>query len=248
TKYALKYAKKIITVSENTKKDLIKFYGGDENKIKVVHHGVELKFPISNSQFSNKFQFPISKFKIQDSKSPYLLCLGRIELKKNISGILKAFDIFKEKYKLPHKLILMGPLGYDYNRISKLKKLISKIKFCRNIIVYDYISETEKWKFLKNASIFLFPSLYEGFGLPILEAQAVGVPVITSDISSMPEVAGSGAILVDPRNTEEIAESIYKLIENREFRQQIINRGFENVKRFSWEKCARKTLRILVEN
>jgi len=225
TKSALKRARRIITISENTKDDLLKLYGGDAGKIEAVLHGVSK---------------PEVKIKMKNINEPYLLYLGRIETKKNIRGILEAYEILKEKYKLPHKLILAGAPGYGYGNLKfKIKNL--KLK----IIELGYVSEDEKWQLLLNADIFLFPSFYEGFGLPVLEAQAAGAPVITSDNSCLPEVAGEGALLVNPQNPAQIAKAAIAIIDDKVLRDRLIQLGYENVKRFSWEKCARETLNIL---
>jgi len=108
-----------------------------------------------------------------------------------------------------------------------------------------YVSEQEKWQLLKNADLFVLPSFYEGFGMPILEAQAAGCPVITSNISSMPEVAGDGAVLIDPKNIEQIAQIMYKIISNNQFKNDLITKGYQNIKRFGWDKCASQTLKVL---
>ncbi|MBU2473074.1 glycosyltransferase, partial [Patescibacteria group bacterium] len=107
-------------------------------------------------------------------------------------------------------------------------------------------SEQEKLELLNNADMFVLPSFYEGFGMSILEAQAVGCPVITSDVSSMPEVAGQGAILVEPRNIEQITKNMYKIISDNNLRKDLIEKGNQNVKRFSWEKCAQETLKVIL--
>jgi len=219
TKYALKNARQIIAVSENTKNDLVKLYGGRPEKIEVIYHGVEI---------------PNSKFQ---TKQPYILFIGRLEAKKNIQGLIKAFNLLKKKYQIPHKLILVGPRGYGYENP----------KFRDDIIEKGYISQEEKWQLLKSADLFALPSFYEGFGIPILEAQAAGCPVITSNVSSMPEVAGQGAILIDPKNIEEIAEAMYKIISHSQLKKDLIAKGEQNVKRFSWPKCANQTLKILTE-
>ncbi|NQV00966.1 MAG: glycosyltransferase family 4 protein [Parcubacteria group bacterium] len=218
TKYALKHARKIIAVSENTKKDLIKLYGGNPDKIEVVYHGYNVRPLGSNIR-----------------TDPYILFIGRIETKKNIHGLIKAFDLLKKKYQAPHKLILVGPIP----RSDLFDAKRSDIEF------FGYVSEQKKQQLLKNAEMFILPSFYEGFGMPILEAQASGCPVITSNVSSMPEVAGQGAILIEPKNIEQIAESMYKIINDSQLKKDLIEKGYENIKKFSWQKCAQETLEIL---
>lgn len=237
-KNSVKWAKKIITVSENTKMDLMNLYKVPEKKIKVIYNGYDNNFQSnSNDQVSNKKN---TKYKIQNTK--YLLFIGRLEERKNICGIIDAYRILKEKYDIPHSLVLAGRPGFNYEAI-KLK--IANCKF--EVIELGFVGDREKFELLKNSNIFLFPSFYEGFGIPILEAQSVGVPVITSNISSMPEVADSSAVLIDPYDPKKIAEATYKLISDEKIRNEIINRGLENVKRFSWEKCAKEIKKLIIE-
>jgi len=223
TKYALKNANKIIAISENTKKDLVELYNGDPEKIKVVHHGVNTR----NQTFNKTLH-----------KDPYILYIGRLETKKNIQGIIRSFELLKKRYQVPHKLILAGLKGYGYG----------KLNFSEDIVLKNYVSEKEKWQLLGNADMFVFPTFYEGFGMPILEAQISGCPIITSNVSSMPEVAGQGAILVEPRNVEEICDRMYQVIQDQEFRKRLINEGYENVKKFSWKKCAEETFKVLIDS
>lgn len=233
TKYALKHAKKIIVPSENTKKDILRFYKpADEKKIFVIHHGM------------NKLQ--ASRLKLEDRgfDFPYFLYIGRLELKKNILGILRAFDSFKGEHKSSHKLVLVGDYGFGGDTI---KEVLSKYRYRNDIITMGFVDEDRKNNLLASADVFLYPSLYEGFGFPILEAQSFDVPVITSCISSMPEIAGQGAILVDPHNTEEIKDAMIRVLADESLRNNLIKKGAENLKRFSWQSCARQTLKIITQ-
>jgi len=243
-KKSCQWARKVIAVSENTKRDLMKLYKVPKEKIKVIYEGINpeisnIQYPISNKISNSKFQN--TKYEILDTK--YFLFVGRLEERKNIRGIIEAFGVLKEKYNLPHKLVLAGKFGYGEESI---KHKVSSSKFKEEIILTGYVSDEEKWEFLKNTDVFLFPSFYEGFGLPILEAQSAGVPVVTSNISSMSEVAGEGAVLVDPKDTNAIAEAVYKLISDESYKNDIIEKGLENVKRFSWEKCAESVAQMLM--
>lgn len=133
----------------------------------------------------------------------------------------------------------------EHKIISKIKSQISNLKNKEDIIDLGYVEDEEKFELLKKADVFLFPTLYEGFGLPVLEAQSVGTPVVTSNTSSLPEIAGSGALLVDPLSSESIAEAAYRLISDKVLRNDIINRGLGNVKKFGWDKCATEIDKIL---
>lgn len=231
TQYALKKATNIIAVSENTKQDLVKLYSGDPNKISVVYHGIN--------------QVPAIKYQVSGVKNDNcILYIGRLELKKNILGIIEAYNRLRTPQPaLKNKLVLAGSKGFGF---EKIKKAINASPFKQDIILKEYISEEKKSDLLKNAAIFLYPSFYEGFGMPVLEAQSAGAPVITSDVSSLPEVAGKGAVFVNPDNIWEIAQAISKILSGKNLQNNLIKSGFENVKRFSWEKCARETLKVLI--
>lgn len=228
TKNALKRANKIIAVSENTKKDLINLYQANPNKIFVVHHGFK---SINLSQQRNR------------QTEPYILYLGRLDLKKNIHGLIKAFELLKEKYQVPHKLVLAGPPGFGYQQI---KFAIDNSKARKEIIEKGYVSENEKQSLLSQAEVFVLISFYEGFGMPILEAQAAGCPVLAANTSAIPEVVGQGGLLVNPESIEQIAKNMYKIINNQMFKQKLIKQGRDNLTRFSWERCAQQSLSILL--
>lgn len=235
--WSCKVASTVICVSENTKKDVVKLYRVAEEKIRVIAEGYNQKFQSPNSKNQTK-----SKIQITNSR-PYVLFIGRLEERKNIVRIIEAFEILKEKYSIPHDLVLVGKPGYGYPRI---KIQMTNSKFQNDIQEKGYVTEEEKWTLLKNASVFLFPTLYEGFGIPVLEAQSVGVPVVTSNTSSLPEVAGDGAVFVDPLRTESIAEGVQRLLSDEGFRSGIIEKATQNVGRYSWVRCAENIGKTLV--
>ena len=234
-----KWAKKIIAVSNNTKKDLMRLYKVPEEKIEVIYEGVSPKarlFP-SSSTALGIFQ--------SQALTKYLLFIGRLEERKNISGVVEAFETLKKKFNVPHRLILVGKFGFGGEAI---KSRIDSSEYKSDIILTGYVSDEDKFYLMANAEAFLFPTFYEGFGLPILEAQNFGVPVVTSNISSMPEVADGSAVLVDPKRPDEIAGAVYKLISDESHKNDIIKKGYENVKRFSWEKCSKKIAELIRTN
>jgi glycosyltransferase involved in cell wall biosynthesis len=233
-RFSVRVADRVIAVSENTKRDLIRLYAVPEKKIQVIYEG--FAGPHSKNQDSRiKIQESSPRFQIPDSK--FFLFIGRLETRKNIVRMIEAFEIFKAKTGLPHWLVLAGKPGYGYEAIrSKLQATSYK----QDIHELGYVSEEEKWELLKDAEVFMFPSLYEGFGLPVIEAQSVGVPVITADISSLPEVAGEGAVLVNPLDSGEIAAAMKTLVTDPSKRADIIEEATRNVDRFSWAQCARE--------
>jgi glycosyltransferase involved in cell wall biosynthesis len=231
------WANRVIAVSNNTKNDLLRLYKVSEKKVEVIYEGISndnFKFKISN--FKSNLNDKILNYK------NYFLFIGRLEDRKNILGIIEAFEILKRKYKISQKLILVGKFGFGG---EKIKGKIDSSEYKSDMILTGYVSDEDKFYLLANADVFLFPTFYEGFGLPILEAQSVGTPVITSDVSSMPEVADHSAVLVDPKDTNTIAEAVYKLISNESYKNDIIEKGYQNTKRFSWEKCAREVTGII---
>jgi len=234
TLLSVKWSSKIIVPSESTKKDLIRYYGIGPEKIKVVYHGVFcIKYPVLNIKHRNKESFNV-------------LFIGRLEKRKNLVNLVKAFEIFKERYKIQdtrYKLILAGKEGFSFDEIKKAIK-ISRYK--NDIILKSYVSEKEKEELYQGANVFVLPSFYEGFGLPVLEAMNHGVPVICSKTSSLPEITGNAALLIDPSDPKEIAEMINKVFRDNDLKEKIIERGFENVKKFSWEKCAKETFNTLL--
>lgn len=229
TYLSAKRAKIIITPSQNTKHDLIRLYKIVAKKIRVVYPGISTVVNWPTRQDGN----------VPD---PYCLFIGRIEHRKNIIRIIKAFEKIKKEKKIPLRLILAGKDGYGSKQI---KDCIANSEFKTEISLTGYISDQEKNVLLKNTSVFIFPTLYEGFGFPILEAMNLGAPVITSNIGSASEVAGEGAILVNPRSIDEIAYSVYKVLSDSDLRENLIKKGYENAKRFNWDECAKKILEIL---
>jgi len=212
----------IFVPSEFTKKELVEVYGANAQKIIVTPLG------FSSSAIP-------SSGEIKNIKKPYFLFIGRKESKKNISGLLEAFKIFQEKNP-GYSLVLAGPPGIIHNTYY----------ITQGVISLDWVSSADKQILLSNTEALLFPSLYEGFGLPILEAFSAGAPVITSNCASMPEVAGDAALLVDPKNPQEIAEAMNKITKNPALKAELIQKGLTRAQNFSWEKCAKDTLRILL--
>ncbi len=258
TRYATKHAWKIIAVSKNTKHNLVKLYGCDTRKIEVVYHGVDRTWnrrtpDVISGNLDRRWEQ--GTWNREQKKTKYFLYLGRIELKKNVLGIINAFSLLKKRAEHTpkenaeitpknYKLVLAGGAGYGYKKI-KNKTLKIKNNVRKDIIFTDHVSDEEKWQLLRNAEALVFPSFYEGFGMPILEAQSIGTPVITSNNSSMKEITSETALLVNPNKPEEIVKAMYKIVSDKELRDELIRRGYKNVKKFSWQECAKKTLKII---
>jgi len=237
--WAKKKASKIITISEYSKNDLIEKYKIDPEKIKVIHLGYDNDlYKLVDDQ--GKILSVLNKYVIS---RPYLLFIGRLEQKKNVLGLIEAFNILKKlgEYK-DLKLVLVGRPGYKFGSIEEK---IKEYGLENSVLVLGWVPQKDLAYLLNGAEAFVLPSFFEGFGLPILEAMACGTPVLASNRASIPEVAGGAAELFDPKNTEDMVNSIKKVLSNKEHKEELIEKGLERVKNFSWQKCSRETLKVL---
>jgi len=245
-RYSLKHAKKIIVISEFTKNEITDLFKVPSGKLKVVYNGYDNR--TYNVQLDrDKIQKVLDKYKID---SPYIFFVGRLEEKKNIKGLVEAFWLLRESARIgtrinanKYKLVLAGRRGYGYERVKK-RILDSGIE--NDVVELGWTDEEDIPYLLAGAEVFAFLSFYEGFGIPILEAMACGVPVLSSDIPPLREVAADAALFADPAKPKEIADAMLKLLGNENLRDEMVKRGLERVEKFSWERCARESLRVLI--
>lgn len=231
--YAANHAKKIITDSEFTKNDLIKTYAIDPQRITVVWLG-----------FDKEIFKPVPHPPASAKKTPYIFYIGRLEEKKNVLGMIKAYALLRQEKDIKHKLVLAGTPGFGYEKIAQeIKSLPPNVQ--KDIVQLGYISQNEYIKRLQEADIFLFTTFFEGFGLPIIEAFGTETPVVTSNVTSMPEIAGKAALLVDPHNHLEIAAGLSRLIHSEQLKKTLIFRGKNRARLFSWQKTAEQTLEVI---
>jgi len=174
----------------------------------------------------------------------FLLYLGTIEPRKNIQALIKAYALLCREKGFCHKLVLAGDMGW---KNEGLRELIQGLSLEDSIRFTGYVEDSDLPALYTLADLFVFPSLYEGFGLPVLEAMACGLPVVTSNVSSLPEVAGDAAVLIDPHSLDAIADGMRRMLVDRELRTKCIERGFERAKMFTWEKCAKETVAVFRE-
>jgi len=224
----LKSSIKIIAVSKHTRDLIIDFYKVPEEKVSVVYNGI-------SRDFLNK--------ESSDVKQNYLLYVGRFSPMKNIRGLIRAFGVLINRHNFDLKLKLVGGNG-NGNR-KELNNIDSQIR--ENIEVICNISDKDLTNLYKDASLFILPSFYEGFGLPPLEAMACGCPVVISNIASLPEICRDAAYYIDPYDVESMVEGIYEVLTNESLRRTLIQRGFERTKLFDWEKSAKEHLKIFEE-
>lgn len=225
-KQCLKWTDLVLTISQNTKQDIIKYLGVKEEKIYVI-------------PLASRYTGIPHIYNSLDHLKPYILFVSTIEPRKNIINLIAAFNYLKQTQKIEHKLVLIGQKGWRYESIFAA---IKNSPYKKDIHHLDYLSDDEVASFYSQADVFVYPSIYEGFGLPVLEAMTLGTPVITSNTSSLPEVTGDAAILIDPENPIQIAETILQVISSPQLRQNLITKGKERVKLFSWERTAKETL------
>ncbi len=238
-KYAVKKLWRVIVPSVFTKDELKALIESDQKNIIVVHHGFDQKFTEQKSEI--EIEEALKKYNI---KKPFFLSLGRIEQKKNTLGTVRAFEMLKQS--CPHdnwELVLIGKPGYGGQKVADA---IHKSKFANEIIHPGYVEQTDIPAIFQAAAAFVFPSFYEGFGIPVLEAFASGVPVITSKKSSTEEIAGDAAVLVDPQDIEDMADAMQLLLTDFDARQKLIEKGRMRIQDFSWQKCAEETLKVLL--
>ena len=243
-KTSCKNADKILAISKSTKRDIVDIFRIDANKIDVIYSGTNLNKQSTTIQ--EKEQDILEKFNVKDRN--FLFFVSTIEPRKNIITLIKAFETIKEKdEKNTLKLILAGGLGWKYQEIIEA---IDNSKYKQDINLAGYILKEEKECLLTNAKCFVYPSLYEGFGLPILEAMANEAIVVTSNVSSIPEVGEDAAFYFDDvKDYKELANVIEKVLNiSEQERKEKIRQGIEQTKKFTWDKCAKETLRILTSN
>ncbi len=232
----LNRAGQIITVSDYTKQDLLRNFKVDEKKIKVVYEGIDPCFqPIARQDEINSLK---NKYKID---KPFILYVGVLRDHKNIVGLIRAFDLVLKKYRQDVKLVIIGNQDPRYPEINKT---IEKLKLRDRILTPGFVSKKELVLFYHSASILVLPSFREGFGFPPLEAMACGTPVAASNTTSLPEVLGNAALLFNPYRVSDIALKITKILIDKMLQEDLIAKGLQRTKNFSWSECAQKTLNL----
>ena len=232
-------ADRLIANTNTVKEDFLRFYKFPSEKISVIYAGIDEAFfqDVDKQQSADL----LNKHNIE---IPFILFIGTLEPRKNITGLIKAFDILKKDKKIPHKLVIVGMRGWMYAQIFET---INKLNLAGEVIFTDYLAQTEARCLLRCADVFVYPSFYEGTGFPVLEAFASGAAVVTSNNSSLKEIAKDCALLIDPDEPANISEAIYKIISDAGLKQQLIEKGLKRAREFSWRKTARETLKIFKE-
>lgn len=239
TDLCAKKADHIVAVSKATKEDVMKYMKMPESKISMIYEGADKRF--STDRDEKRIKEVMDKYNID---KPYILCLSTVEPRKNMLRTIKAFEQLLTKGITDYKLVLVGGKGwnngeiYDYANTHKLQD---------SVIFTGYASDDEIKHIYANATVFVYASLCEGFGIPIIEAMQSGTPVITSNVSCMPEVAGKACELVNPYSVSDIEHAIEKIIKNEDLQKKMIAAGIEQASKFSWEKCAKEVWEVILK-
>lgn len=265
-------ASRVIADACFSRSEIVKFLEIEEEKVSVVYPGVDLS--LFSPQPSEKIREVIQKYGIRE---PYLLYVGALQPSKNIIRLARVFLSLKEKHLIPHSLVMAGGIqtrgGFRKELLTVTKRKRSKgavqggVSGCQatfspheppaapgasgdlrdDQVLTGEVAEEDLPALYSGASLFLFPSLYEGFGLPVLEAMGCGAPVISSTAASLPEACGDAAVLVDPEDADEMGKAILRLLEDQRLRRDLIEKGFHQARKFTWERAATEILTIFRE-
>jgi glycosyltransferase involved in cell wall biosynthesis len=236
TRYNARTATRILADSEATRRDLVHYYRIPEDKIAVVYPGRDeclapAADPVLLDAVRTRYGLTV----------PYLLYVGTLHPRKNLVRLVQAFASLLA-LNLDLSLVLAGQKGWLYEDISSQ---VRELGLGNRVLLTGYVPDVDLAPLLSGALAFVFPSLYEGFGLPVLEAMACGTPVVCSNTSSLPEVAGDAALLVNPHDTEALAAALARIVTDDGLRRELVERGFQQVRHFSWQRCAREALEAL---
>jgi glycosyltransferase involved in cell wall biosynthesis len=235
---SVRRAGRVLTISEHANEEIRRVYGLSADKVVTTYLAADLQYEAVQSIGDWE------GFSRHGIKRPYLLAVGNLQPRKNLERLVQAFALLKKKMDIPHTLVLTGK---NLWREDGVFKAIREMDLQSAVTLTGYVSCEDLAYLYQGADCFVFPSLYEGFGLPVLEAMACGTPVVTSNTSSLPEVAGDAAMFVDPKSIASIVQGIEEVLCSPQLQAKLIEKGLENVKRFSWRKTAEDTLRVYGE-
>lgn len=241
TRWSAHTARQVIAISQATRADLIRHYQVDTAKIHVIHHGVGRQFqPIHDA---STLAAARERYGLTHAQAtPYLLYIGTVQPRKNLLRLIDAFALTLQRIEQPLLLVLAGKRGW---RTAAIEQRAATLGIADHVRFTGYVDDHDLPALLSGALAFVFPSLYEGFGMPVLEAMACGTPVLTSTTSSLPEVAGDAALLVAPHDSTALARALQELISNDALRAKLRERGLARAAQFTWERCAAETLHVL---
>ncbi len=240
TRRAIRNCSRIIAVSEATRRDLVRLFGVPEEKVTVVYNGID-ELAVAHTTPEEERQV-LERYQIQD---PFLLYAGNIRPHKNVARLIEAFSVLKSELREDErwKSLKLMIIGDELSKHQFLRRTVVRSGVQHDVRFLGFVPYETLRVFYKSAQIFVFPSLHEGFGLPPLEAMANGTPVVTSNVSSLPEILGDAALLVNPENVFEISKGIRHLLYDLHLRSALIQKGYQQVRLYSWRKAAEAILK-----
>jgi glycosyltransferase involved in cell wall biosynthesis len=229
-------ATRIIAVSKGTKADIVKYLGIDKGKVDVVYESAPKRY--RDKIDAKRLEMVKGKYNIS---KPYFLYVGEQRPHKNLVRLIRAFATFKRQYQLDYQLVLVGKIDVH---APEIPETIKQLGLQDDVITTGYIADKDLPYFYAGAFSFVFPSLYEGFGIPPLEAMAAGIPVLSSNASVMPEILGDAALFFNPKNLEDMAQAMYKLATTYRLQKELRDKGFKQIKKYSYTKMVKETLEV----
>ncbi len=236
---ASKRATRIMTVSESSKRDILRFMDVPADKIDVIYNAYDERFGVEPQEAD--VERVAERYQLHDE---FVLYAGNVKPHKNLSRLIEAFHLVRNRGLGHLKLVLIGD---EISKYAALRRAVHQHQLHKYVRFFGFVPEETLAVMYRLAGVFVFPSLYEGFGLPPLEAMASGTPVVTSNVSSLPEVAGDAALLVDPYDPSAIADGMYSVLTDQAVRQRLREKGLARARQFSWEASVRRVHEIYTE-
>lgn len=234
--YSAEKAHRIISVSDSTKRDIVNGLNIKPDKVITIYHGISKLFRrMDDRNYLEKVR------SVLGLPMEYILFVGALKPRRNLSRAIEAYSLLKKYHNVNHKFVIAGPKDERYREVFVT---VERLGLTGDIIFIGNVDHKVLPAVYNMASLFIYPSLYDGFGFPPVEAMACGLPVITSNVSSLPEIVSDAGILVDPYNIEEIATAMWKVISDKELSEEMAGKGIKRAAGFTWERCARGTLKV----
>jgi glycosyltransferase involved in cell wall biosynthesis len=237
--FTLKRVDRIVAVSEFTKQDIVENGWADPSKITVIHNSFD-----AGALMREEVMLPADVDQFLDGRD-YFLCVGHLEPRKNLKRIIRAYSRYRSRDGRNFALVIVGKANAAFTTL--IEDALVGTEYAKDVLVTGFVEDRYLPTLYKQSKLFLFPSLHEGFGIPVLEAMAAGTPVLTSNSSALPEVAGGSALLVDPESIEEIERGIYRIMSDSEYSRELVDHGYDNLRRFRCDILAGKIASMLYQ-
>ena len=233
-------ASRVLTVSEASKRDILRYYSIPDRRIEVIHNAIDDR--LGETPSTEDIERVRERYQLN---APYVLYAGNIKPHKNLERLIEAFHTLRQDPDLAHVKLLI--IGDEVSKYATLRRAVHRYKLHKHVRFFGFVPDKTLAVLYRLARVFVFPSLYEGFGFPPLEAMAAGAPVITSNVSSLPEVVGDAALLIDPLDPAAIANAMRRVLMDSDLREDLRQRGLRRVQEFSWERSVRRVREIYDE-